>query len=133
MFDDGTYEEIDSFKSQYQQINFLYNAETRDTCMDLDDTVQICGAYRPHYHEYAVHQTARFMPKEIIKQLKFVVGGAFMLPREYLEFDSLELVLYWNLIKYLFEHHERSLTSTKTVSNVGMGVQSCYIASFFID
>ena len=93
-----------------------------------DDTsiqIQICDAHRPHYHDYAVHQTARFMPKEIIKHVIFVVGGAFMLPREYLEFDSLELVLYWNLIKYLFEHHERSLTSTKTVWNVvGMGVQS---------
>ena len=69
-----------------------------------DDTsiqIQICDAHRPHYHDYAVHQTARFMPKEIIKHVIFVVGGAFMLPREYLEFDSLELVLILELDQIL--------------------------------
>jgi len=93
VFDDGTFDEIDSFKSQYQQINFLYNPLDRDTCMDLDDTVQICDAYRPHYHEYAVHQTARFLPKDSIKRVLFVGGGDSMLLHETLKYPSLELVV----------------------------------------
>ena len=93
VFVDGTFDEIDSFKSQYQQINFLFNPKDRDTCMDLDDTVQICDAYRPHYHEYAVHQTARFLPKDSIKRVLFVGGGDSMLLHETLKYPSLELVV----------------------------------------
>ena len=55
-----------------------------------DTSIQICDAHRP-----------RFMPKKIIKHVIFVVGGAFMLPREYLEFDSLELVLILELDQIL--------------------------------
>jgi len=93
VFDDGTFVEIDSFKSQYQEINFLWNPKDRDTCMDLDNTVQICDAYRPHYHEYAVHQTARFLPKDSIKRVLFVGGGDSMLLHEILKYPSLELVV----------------------------------------
>lgn len=93
VFDDDTFVEIDEFKSQYQQINFMWNPIDRDTCMDLDDTVQICDAYRPHYHEYAVHQTARFLPKDSIKRVLFVGGGDSMLLHETLKYPSLELVV----------------------------------------
>lgn len=56
-----------------EKINFLYNSESTEIRMDLDDfTIQIYDAHRPHYYEYAVHQT-------------------------------LNLKLCWNLIKSLFE------------------------------
>lgn len=93
VFMDGTFEEVDSTKSHYQTINFLVNAANMDTCMDLDDTVQICTSYRPHYHEYMVHQTARFLPKDSIKRVLFVGGGDSMLLHEALKYPSLELVV----------------------------------------
>ncbi len=93
VFDDGTFKLIDEFKSQYQQINFLQKEDTKDTCMDLDDTVQICAAYRPHYHEYAVHQTTRFLPPNSVKRVLFVGGGDSMLLHEVLKYPSLELVV----------------------------------------
>ena len=79
IFNDGPFELIDEFKSQYQQINFLMNHDDLDTCMDLDDTIQICDAYRPHYHEYAVHQTVRFLPPHSTRRVLFVGGGDSML------------------------------------------------------
>lgn len=92
-FDNGEMVPLESFKSQYQQINYLWNPKDRGTCMDLDDTVQICDAYRPHYHEYAVHHAARFMPKDSIRRALFVGGGDSMLLHEILKYPSLELVV----------------------------------------
>jgi spermidine synthase len=92
-FDDGTFDVIETFKSQYQTITMLQDESNRDTCMDLDDTMQICGSYRPHYHEYMVHQTARFLPKDSIKRVLFVGGGDSMLLHETLKYPSLELVV----------------------------------------
>lgn len=100
VFDDGTFDLIDDFKSQYQQINFLQKLNVKvedgdqgDTCMDLDDTIQICASYRPHYHEYAVHQTTRFLPPNSVKRVLFVGGGDSMLLHEVLKYPSLELVV----------------------------------------
>ena len=92
-FDDGTYTAVDVFKSQYQSISMYQDASNLDTCMDLDSTMQICGSYRPHYHEYMVHQTARFLPKDSIKRVLFVGGGDSMLLHETLKYPSLELVV----------------------------------------
>ena len=46
-YDDGTYLDLESYKSQYQTITFMYTADNNAACMDLDDTVQICDDYRP--------------------------------------------------------------------------------------
>jgi spermidine synthase len=92
-FDDGTFDLIESFESQYQVISMYQDETNRDTCMDLDNTMQICGSYRPHYHEYMVHQTARFLPKDNIKRVLFVGGGDSMLLHETLKYPSLELVV----------------------------------------
>lgn len=92
-FDDGTFDLIESFESQYQVISMYQDETNRDTCMDLDNTMQICGSYRPHYHEYMVHQTARFLPKDSIKRVLFVGGGDSMLLHETLKYPSLELVV----------------------------------------
>lgn len=61
--------------------------------MDLDNIVQICDAYRPHYHEMAVHNTARFLPPDSIKRVLFVGGGDSMLLHEILMYESLEFVV----------------------------------------
>lgn len=109
IFEDGTYTEVDSFRSQYQKISFTYNPLDRDTCMDLDDTIQICDSYRPHYHEYMVHQTAGFLPKDSIKRVLFVGGGDSMLLHEILKYPSLELAVGLELDQKVprgcFKHH----------------------------
>lgn len=92
-FDDGTFTNIEEIQSQYQTISFLQDLSNRDTCMDLDGTMQICGSYRPHYHEYMVHQTARFLPKNSVKRILFVGGGDSMLLHEALKYPYIELVV----------------------------------------
>jgi hypothetical protein len=107
-FDDGTFADLETIQSQYQEINFFWNPKDRGTCMDLDNTVQICDAYRPHYHEYAVHQTTRFLPKDSIKRVLFVGGGDSMLLHETLKYPSLELVVGLELdqkvVRSCFKH-----------------------------
>lgn len=61
--------------------------------MDLDNVLQICDAYRPHYHEMVVHNTARFLPLKSIKRVLWVGGGDSMLLHEILKYPSLELVV----------------------------------------
>ncbi|GFH51187.1 hypothetical protein CTEN210_07663 [Chaetoceros tenuissimus] len=92
-YDDGTYLDLESYKSQYQTITFMYTADNNAACMDLDDTVQICDDYRPHYHEYAVHTAARFLPKNGLKRALFVGGGDSMLLHELLKYESIELIV----------------------------------------
>ena len=53
--------------------------------------VQICGAYRPHYHEGVVHVPARFLDQ--VKRVVFVGGGDSMLLHEVLQYEELELVV----------------------------------------
>jgi len=52
---------------------------------------KICEAYRPHYHEPAVHYTARFMKD--VKRVMFVGGGDSMLLHEILKYPTLEKVV----------------------------------------
>lgn len=89
----AAFKKIDSFQSRYQKIEFYQNLTNGDTCMDLDHTLQICGSYRPHYHEYMVHQTARFLPKGTIKRVLFVGGGDSMLLHEVLKYPNIELIV----------------------------------------
>lgn len=85
------YVDIDQIASAYQKIGTFQNPATKDTCFDLDNTVQICGSYRPHYHEMVVHYTARFIP--VIKRVLFVGGGDSMLLHEILKYSTLEVVV----------------------------------------
>lgn len=94
-FDDGTNEEKEGTVYVNQKVKSMHGLGM------ILLLIQICDAQRPHYHDHAVHQTARFIPKEIIKRVIFVVGGAFMLLREYLEFDSLEPVFILELNQIL--------------------------------
>ena len=61
--------------------------------MDLDGVLQICDAYRPHYHEMMVHNTARFLPLGGVKRVLWVGGGDSMLLHEILKYPSLELAV----------------------------------------
>ena len=60
-------------------------------CLSLDDVIQICSSYRPHYHEMAVHNTARFLDE--VKRVVWVGGGDSMLLHEILKYPSLELAV----------------------------------------
>ena len=46
-FKDAVYES----KSFYQEVAWSENANKPDVCLSLDDILQICASYRPHYHE----------------------------------------------------------------------------------
>ena len=87
------YDTVDFIESQYQEISFLYSKKDDDTCMDLDNTIQICTQYRPHYHELGVHYPARFLPAGSLKRVLFVGGGDSMLLHEILKYDSVEKVV----------------------------------------
>jgi spermidine synthase/uncharacterized protein YrzB (UPF0473 family) len=91
IFTDDTMEDLETINSPYQEINFTWDPEDRNTCMDLDGTVQICDSYRPHYHEYVVHNSARFLPN--IKRVLFVGGGDSMILHEVMKYPELELVV----------------------------------------
>ena len=77
--------------SLYHDMTFYEHPENKDTCFDLDTTVQICGSYRPHYHEMFVHYAARYVDK--VKRVLWVGGGDSMLLHEILKYPSLELVV----------------------------------------
>jgi len=59
--------------------------------MDLEDTVQICSSYRPHYHEFSSHFAARFV--DTVERVIFVGGGDSMMLHELLKYPSLQKVV----------------------------------------
>ena len=82
---------LEGMKTHYQVLNFAFREEDGDICMDLEDTVQICSTYRPHYHEFSSHFAARFVDN--IKRVVFVGGGDSMMLHEVLKYPSLEKVI----------------------------------------
>lgn len=89
-FDD--WDTLETIQSPYQQLAFATIPTLQDDmCFDLDDIVQICASYRPHYHEMMVHFPARFI--DTVKRILFVGGGDSMLLHEALKYPSLELVV----------------------------------------
>ena len=87
-----TYNSLDRIKSQYQEIYFIEHPEHHDVCFELDTTWQICGSYRPHYHELGTHYPASFLPE--LKRVLWVGGGDSMLLHEILKYTtSLELAI----------------------------------------
>jgi len=84
---------IDKPNSQYQTIfyNKQHEPDNDNVCFSLHNIWQMCGSYRPHYHEMVVHYTARYLPD--IKRVAFVGGGDSMLLHEILKYPSLELVI----------------------------------------
>lgn len=90
-YDDGTFELIDEIKSPYQHLSYMIDRTNRDTCFDLDGTIQICDSYRPHYHELSVHNAARYLKS--MKRVLWVGGGDSMLLHEFLKYPELELAV----------------------------------------
>jgi len=86
-YKDPTYET----KSFFQEVAWTENANKPDVCMSLDDILQICNSYRPHYHEPFVHFPAAYMKD--FKRVVFVGGGDAMLLHESLKYPNVELVL----------------------------------------
>ena len=87
-----TYEVLGTIQSQYQESYFIEHPEHHDVCFELDTTWQICGSYRPHYHEFGTHYPASFLPK--LKRVLWVGGGDSMLLHEILKYNtSLELAI----------------------------------------
>jgi len=85
------YDDVEAIQSAYQLISTVVRQKDKDTCFDLDDTVQICSSYRPHYHEMVTHYTARFLPN--IKRVLWVGGGDSMLLHEILKYPNLEIAV----------------------------------------
>eukprot|EP00978_Attheya_sp_CCMP212_P011325 scaffold27962_cov52-Attheya_sp.AAC.3 len=95
-----------TLKSNYQTINYYEKTDTKDKCFDLDDTVQICANYRPHYHEPFVHFTSAFF--QDLRRVVFVGGGDSMLLHEILKYPNIELVagleLDQKVVRNSFKH-----------------------------
>jgi len=85
------FEDVEWMKTHYQNLNFMRNPVNDNTCMDLDNIVQICDDYRPQYHEYSTHDAGRFVKD--IKRVIFIGGGDSMLLHEALKYPNLELVV----------------------------------------
>jgi spermidine synthase/S-adenosylmethionine/arginine decarboxylase-like enzyme len=97
---------IDEAPSTFQNLTIMEEANINDKCLDLDDIVQICASYRPHYHEPFVHFPASYLKD--IKRVAFIGGGDSMLLHEILKYDSIELVLGLELdslvVRRSFQH-----------------------------
>ena len=108
--DEDASEHIDYFpndgiriiKSHYQNIRFFHHPETKDQCLKLDDTVQQCASYRPHYHEFAVHFPARFI--ETTRRVLFVGRGDSMVLHEVLKCKCFVLSFSLSLYAYMYEY-----------------------------
>ncbi|KAL9189819.1 hypothetical protein ACHAXT_009494 [Thalassiosira profunda] len=90
------FEEVAKDSSLYQKVIFEENLQLGDKCLRLDNTLQQCSSYRPHYHEPFVHLSASYLNKGYlagVKRVVFVGGGDSMLLHEVLKYDGLEMVL----------------------------------------
>jgi spermidine synthase len=85
------YRTIEDLQTNYQKLWFMTREEDNDVCMNLENTLQICSNYRPHYHEFFVHFPARFI--ENIERVIFIGGGDSMLLHEVLKYPSLQKVV----------------------------------------
>lgn len=86
-FKDAVYET----RSFYQEVAWSENANKPDVCMSLDDILQICHSYRPHYHEPYVHFPAAYLKE--MKRIVFIGGGDAMLLHEALKYPDVEMVV----------------------------------------
>lgn len=85
------FETVESTRSHYQEITYVKDPKNDNVCFDISDIIQMCGSYRPFYHEMVVHYSGRFLGT--IKRVMFVGGGDSMLLHDILKYPSLELVV----------------------------------------
>ena len=81
----------DESESQYQTIEFTYNKNNDNTCLQLSSWLQTCTNFRPHYHEAFVHVPAQYV--DDVKRVVFLGGGDNMILHEILKYPNLELVV----------------------------------------
>uniref|UniRef100_A0A7S4MLG1 SET domain-containing protein n=1 Tax=Odontella aurita TaxID=265563 RepID=A0A7S4MLG1_9STRA len=88
-FDGKTvHEDLDTM----HQIVEYFSLPDGDVCFDLDDVLQICTSYRPHYHEPMLDYAARYVHD--VRRVLFVGGGDSMLLAEAMKYhDTVELVV----------------------------------------
>eukprot|EP00980_Cylindrotheca_fusiformis_P003503 scaffold781_cov132-Cylindrotheca_fusiformis.AAC.22 len=89
LIDFMNYEEFETKQSNYQTM--LWQKRDDDTCLHLDDMLQICSSYRPHYHEFFVHFPAQYV--ENVRRVIFLGSGDAMLLHEILKYPELEKVV----------------------------------------
>ena len=85
------YDHLENLDSIYQTLNYVEKKDIDDVCFDLDDVVQICSSYRPHYHEYNMDFAARYL--DDVRRVIFVGGGDSMLLYETLKYPNIEKVV----------------------------------------
>ena len=85
------YDLLETPQSVYQTLNYVEKKDIDDVCFDLDDVVQICSSYRPHYHEYNMDYAARYL--DDVRRVVFVGGGDSMLLYETLKYPNIEKVV----------------------------------------
>lgn len=85
------FDQIEEVQSFYQRIDYYKDPKNENVCFDIEHIIQMCGSYRPHYHEMVVHYTARFLPE--IKRVLWVGGGDSMLLHEIIKYPNLEFVV----------------------------------------
>eukprot|EP00536_Pseudo-nitzschia_multiseries_P016027 jgi/Psemu1/263354/estExt_Genewise1Plus.C_10040002 len=104
------FDDVEFMKTHYQNLNFMRKESTDDTCMDLDNIVQICSNYRPQYHEFSAHAAGRFVKD--VKRVIFIGGGDSMLLYEALKYPDLELVVGLEIdqtvVRKSFQHFHTS-------------------------
>jgi len=82
------YEEV---RSNYQTMSWTYRDSDDDICLHLDNMLQICSSYRPHYHEFFVHYPARYV--ESVERVIYLGSGDAMLLHEILKYPNLKKVV----------------------------------------
>ena len=98
----GSYIDLDGYtdavfesKSFFQAVAWTEHPQKypgkSDTCLSLDDVLQICHSYRPGYHEPYIHFPAAYLKE--MKRIVFIGGGDSMLLHESLKYPNVELVL----------------------------------------
>jgi spermidine synthase len=85
------FDHIEELNSFYQKIDYWKDPKNDNVCFDIESIIQMCGSYRPHYHEMVVHYTARFLPD--IRRVLWVGGGDSMLLHEIIKYPNLEFVV----------------------------------------
>ena len=88
---DGYTDAVYESKSFFQAVAWTEHPQKPDTCLSLDDILQICHSYRPNYHEPYIHFPAGYLNE--MKRIVFIGGGDSMLLHESLKYPNVELVL----------------------------------------
>ena len=82
-----------SSRMSRMQFDHHYNPELHkwNSCLQINEWLQSCTSFRPHYHEIVVHYPALYV--QDLRRVLFLGGGDIMILHEILKYPNLELVL----------------------------------------